>query len=56
MTDETRMTAVDASVGADDGRSIFKTTIDSITDEEEEIKAFDELERRIKLRQDVLTP
>ena len=52
MTDEKRMTARVSSVGADDGRSIFNTTIDSITDEEEEIKAFDELERRIKQRQD----
>ena len=52
MTEEKRMTARVSSVGADDGRSLFKTTIDSITDEEEEIKDFDELERRIKQRQD----
>ena len=52
MTDEKRMTARVSSVGADDGRSLFNTTIDSITDEEEEIKAFEEMQRRIKRRQD----
>ena len=42
MTDETRMTALNTSVGADDGRSLTKCTGDSITDEVEEIKSFEE--------------
>ena len=52
MTDEKRMTALNTSVGADDGRSLFKTAIDSITDEEEEIKSFEQMEQRLKQRSD----
>ena len=47
MTDETRMTAVDASVGADDGRSLNVCTGDSITDEDAEIKSFEEMQREL---------
>ena len=45
MTDETRMTALNTSVGADDGRSLTKCTGNSITDEAEEIKSFEEMQR-----------
>ena len=48
MTDETRMTALNTSVGADDGRSLTKCTDDSITDEAEEIKSFEELQRELR--------
>ena len=48
MTDETRMTALNTSVGADDGRSLTKCTGDSITDEAEEIKSFEELQRELR--------
>lgn len=48
MTDETRMTALNTSVGADDGRSLKKCTDDSITDEAEEIKRFEELQRELR--------
>ena len=48
MTDETRMTAVDASVGADDGRSLTKCTDGSITDEATEIKDFEEMTGNLK--------
>ena len=41
MTDKMRMTALNTSVGADDGRSLTKCTGDSITDEAEEIKSFE---------------
>lgn len=47
MTDETRMTAVDASVGADDGRSLNVCTGDSITEDDEEIKSFEDMQREI---------
>ena len=47
MTDETRMTALNTSVGADDGRSLTKCTGDSITDEAEEIKSFEEWQREL---------
>ena len=48
MTDETRMTALNTSVGADDGRSLTKCTGDSITDEAEEIKSFEEWQRELR--------
>ena len=48
MMDETRMTALNTSVGADDGRSLTKCTGDSITDEAEEIKSFEELQRELR--------
>ena len=48
MTDETRMTALNTSVGADDGRSLTKCTGDSITDEVEEIKSFEEWQRELR--------
>lgn len=41
MTDKTRMTALNTSVGADDGRSLTKCTGDSITDETAEMQGFD---------------
>ncbi|MBR0392001.1 MAG: AAA family ATPase [Oscillospiraceae bacterium] len=47
MTDETRMTAVDASVGADDGRSLNVCTGCSITEDDEEIKSFEEMQREL---------
>ena len=47
MTDETRMTAVDASVGADDGRSLNVCTDRSIAEDDEEIKSFEELQREL---------
>ena len=47
MTDETRMTAVDPSVGADDGRSLKLCTERSITEEDEEIKSFEEMQREL---------
>ncbi len=46
MTDKTRMTALNTSVGADDGRSLTKCT-DSITDEVEKIKSFEEWQREM---------
>ena len=48
MTDKTRMTALNTSVGADDGRSLTKCTGDSITDETAEIKDFEELQRKMR--------
>ena len=45
MTDETRMTALNTSVGADDGRSLNNSTGDSITHETEEIKSFEEIQQ-----------
>ena len=47
MTDEMRMTTLNTSVGADDGRSLTKCTGDSITDEAEEIKSFEEWQREL---------
>ena len=47
MTDETRMTAVDPSVGADDGRSLKLFTERSITEDDEEIKSFEEMQREL---------
>ena len=47
MTDETRVTAVNASVGADDGRSLNVCTGRSITEDDEEIKSFEELQREL---------
>ena len=48
MTDETRMTALNTSVGADDGRSLTKCTDDSITNEDAEIKSFEEMQRELQ--------
>ena len=47
MTDETRMTVVDPSVGADDGRSLKLCTERSITEDDEEIKSFEEMQREL---------
>ena len=47
MTDETRMTAVSASVGADDGRSLNVCTDRSIAEDDEEIKSFEEMQREL---------
>ena len=47
MTDETRMTAVDPSVGADDGRSLKICTERSIAEEDEEINSFEEMQREL---------
>ncbi|MBP3852652.1 MAG: hypothetical protein J6D36_08910, partial [Erysipelotrichaceae bacterium] len=47
MTDETRMTAEDLSVGTDDGRSLNLCTERSITEEDEEIKSFEEMQREL---------
>ncbi len=46
--DETRMTALNTSVGADDGRSLTKCTGISITDEDAEIKSFEEMQRELR--------
>lgn len=48
MTDKTRMTALNTSVGADDGRSLTKCTDDSIIDEAAEIKDFEDLQRKMR--------
>lgn len=48
MMNETRMTALNTSVGADDGRSLTKCTKDSITDENAEIKSFEEMQRELR--------
>ena len=45
MTEETRKIALDASVGADDERSITVLTNNSITEDNEEIKSFEELQQ-----------
>ena len=45
MIEETRMTALNTSVGADDGRSLNNSTDDSITHETEEIKSFEEIQQ-----------
>lgn len=42
MTTEKEKIAPDASVGADDGRSIPKNSIDSITETEDKINDFEE--------------
>ncbi len=47
MTNETRMTAVDASVDADDRRSLNVCTCDSITEDDAEIKSFEEMQREL---------
>ena len=52
MLNEKRMTALDTSVGADEGRSLSNKTIDSITDEEDEIKRFELMEQKIKSMND----
>ena len=48
MPNEKRMTALDTSDGADDGRSLSNKTIDSINDDEEEIKSFELMEQRFR--------
>ncbi len=48
MMNETRMTALNTSVGADEGRSLTKCTDDSITDENAEIKSFEEMQRELR--------
>ena len=48
MTDEMRMTTLNTSVGADDGRSLTKCTGISITDEDAEIKSFEEMQRELR--------
>lgn len=48
MMAETRMTALNTSVGADDGRSLTKCTGISITDEDAEIKSFEEMQRELR--------
>ena len=52
MLYEKRMTALDTSVGADEGRSLSNKTIDSITDEEDEIKCFELMEQKIRSMND----
>ena len=47
MMDETRMTAVDASVGADDGRSLNLCNTESITENDADFKSFEEMQREI---------
>ena len=47
MTDETRMTAVNASVGADDGRSLNLCNTKSITENDADFKSFEEMQREI---------
>lgn len=47
MKDESKMIALNASVGADDGRPFQKCTGDSIADEAEEIKSFEEIQREL---------
>ncbi|MDD5917764.1 MAG: helicase RepA family protein [bacterium] len=47
MTDENRMTARNTSVGADDGQSLKICTSHSITEEDAEIKSFEELQREM---------
>ena len=47
MTDETRMTAVDASVGADEGRSLQICTDSSIAENGVDIKSFEEMQLEI---------
>ena len=42
------MTALNTSVGADDGRSLKKSTDNSITDEDAENKDFEELTGNLK--------
>ncbi len=47
MTDETRMTAVNASVGADDGRSLNLCNTESITENDADFKSFEKMQREI---------
>ena len=48
MMNEKRMTALNTSVGADDGRSLSNKTNDSINDDEEEIKSLELMEQRFR--------
>ena len=48
MTDEKRMTALNTSAPTDDGRSLTKCTGISITDEDAEIKSFEEMQRELR--------
>ena len=52
MTDKTRMTALNTSVGADDGRSLTKCTGDSIPETDADIKSFEEIQREWLRQQD----
>ena len=52
MTDETRMTALNTSVGADGGQSLKKCTDDSITETDANIKSFEEIQREWLRQQD----
>ena len=47
MNDETRMTALNTSVGADDGRSLKKCTENSIAENDADIKSFEEIQREM---------
>ena len=47
MTDETRMTALNTSVGADDGRSLTKCTGDSITNQDTDFNSFEIIQRKM---------
>ena len=47
MNDEKEMTALDTSVGADDGRSLKKCTGNSIAENDADIKSFEELQREL---------
>ena len=48
MTDETRMTALNTSVGADDGRSLNVCTERSIAEDDAEIKSFEKWQRELR--------
>ena len=47
MNDEKEMTALDTSVGADDGRSLKKCTGNSIAENDADIKSFEEIQRKM---------
>lgn len=47
MMDETRMTALNTSVGADDGRSLTKCTGDSITNQDADFNSFEKIQRKM---------
>ena len=47
MTDKTRMTALNTSVGADDGRSLTKCTGDSITNQDADFNSFEKIQRKM---------
>ena len=49
MTDENRMIAPETSVGADEGRSLKICTDRSITEDDEEIKSFEEMQDYLKM-------